>query len=147
MLEDLLSKYEYSENDFSETMYRKMEFYYKLLNTIKSAESPDGISYITKQELSVKMNCSPALIYKTVKILHELDNMVENVGRSMYKVHKTDIIEFGPINRYIKYLIFYKTHPNFMKLNWKEQADAMGIPFHEIQIVYGWIYTGIVEQK
>lgn len=135
------------KNDFSTTMYRKLEFIYKLLTYIKSFECTDGISYITKNQIAEYMGCSRSLIYKTIKILSQDGKMIDKIGKSQYKVYQTDIVTYGPFAKYIVFLYCTQNVPHFLELNWKQQASFMGIQYSQMQRIYSWVYIGLREMK
>ncbi len=147
MFDDFVKAKGLVKSDISETMYRKLEFNYTMLNYIKLFECEDGVCHITKKEIAEKMGCSPSLIYKTIKMLSQDGKMIEKIGKAQYKVYQIDVFSYGPYANYIAFSHCIQTVPDFLKLNWKQQAEIMGIPYSQIQRVYSWVNIGMREMK
>lgn len=147
MFDDFVKAKGIEKSDISPTMYRKLGFNYQMLTFIKSFESADGISYITKKEIAEEMGCSPSLIYKTINLLSQDGKMIEKIGKSQYKVYQTDVFIYGPFAKYLAFLFCTQKVPNFLKLSWTEQAKIMGISYEQIQRVHSWANIGMREMK
>ncbi|MHB8963310.1 MAG: hypothetical protein ACYC5K_09185 [Saccharofermentanales bacterium] len=139
MFEDYLATNQISEKDFIPAMYKKLKFNFELLSYIKSFENSSGVCCISQNKMATFMHCSQTLTSKAINDLHETDNMIEKISSGKYKVNHTNVIKFGIYRYFALFVIHHQLDPDFLKLDWKKQADAVGIPYREIQRIYEWI--------
>lgn len=100
----------------------------------------DGMSRITQQEIANQVGKSPSSISKTLRKLEKYDKCIEKIAPAVYKVNQKDILNFGPINRILKYGEILEKYPEIILKSLMEQSKFTDMSIEEIKMVQGYLY-------
>ncbi|CDM68442.1 Hypothetical protein CM240_1278 [Clostridium bornimense] len=126
----------YELKDIYEKYFRK---YKDILEVINLRKNQNNISEITQSEIASKLNISQTLVSKCLIRLEHSDKCVKRIKAVVYKVNHTDLMKYGPFNKFVKYLVAIVEIDNFMSLKLKEQAVILHMTKNEIKKVRAYI--------
>lgn len=122
--------------DIYEKYFRKYE---DVFNVINLRKNESNISEIAQSEIAFELNISSILVSKWLIRLERSDNCIEKIKAGVYKVNHTDLMKYGPFNRFLKYLVAIIENENIMNIKFKEQAEILQMTEDEIKMVRGYI--------
>jgi len=114
------------------------ELHSKLIQLLEEHKQEDGICHVSQTVLAKHFNCSYTLVGKRLERLRMFDDCVEQVKPGQYVVRQKDMMQYGLFAHIVKYLLVWKQSPEFRSMNQLEQATAMGIPIHKLQVILGY---------
>lgn len=126
----------YELEDIYEKYFKK---YKDILDVISLRKDESNISEITQSEIASQLNISQALVSKCLIRLEHSDKCIERIKAGFYKINHTDLMKYGPFNKFVKYLVAIVKSDNIVNLKFKEQAEVLHMSVDEIKMVRAYI--------
>lgn len=98
----------------------------------------DGNSRVVQKVIANKLSISQSLVSKCIIRLERSDKCIGKVIRGIYKVNHTNLIKYGPFNKFIKYCVAINNYSNFLRLSDKEKIAILNIDYEELKMVRGY---------
>lgn len=117
-----------------------IEKHEKMLNFMISHKDADGICTLSQGDIAEHLGLGRTTVKNMIDRLNILDDCVEKVGRSKYKVHYTELREqgiFREILRCLPQVIIW--HLEGTKSNLLEKAKLLNTTVKVVQILEGYI--------
>ena len=146
IMENLLKSKINLTPDGKSTLFEAHILQQKVVDLLLEYRNSNGISVVTPQELSVKLMISPALVAKIIKKL-QMCECVKILRPGYYEVQQTNLLERGPISKTMALVAVLSENSDFSQLPYIEQAEALHMTVHQLQMAYGYARTIISEES
>ncbi len=121
--------------DFCNRYFKK---YKDIVEIIENNKDCTGISKISQSEIAVQLGINTSLVSKCIRRLERSDKCIEKIKPSVYKVNHTDLIKYGPCQKFLKYCLAVAKYDGFLNLKCEERASITGMSKEEIIMVNGY---------
>lgn len=130
--------------DFCNKNFKK---YKDIINIIDTNKDDNGISRISQSEIANKLNISSSLVSKCIRRLEISDRCIEKLKPGLYKINHTDLIKYGPQQKFLKYCAEILKDIKFVYLTIKERANILEMSEEEVKMLNGYWCEFIKELK
>lgn len=127
--------------------YDLFKKYQDIIDLIKARVDSDGISRISQKELATSLNISQSLVSKCLIRLESSDKCIEKLGPGTYKVNHTDLSNYGPLSKVMKYCAISSKDEKISELSYTEQAKILNMTVEEIKMIHGYIQILVKIEK
>ena len=115
-----------------------MEKDIKIIILLEEFKGDDRLCRISQSRIVDVMNVSLSQVSKCIKRLIRTDNCIEKIAPGIYKVNKTDLLNYGPHRIFDKYFKLAVSSKGFLKKSWEEKAKLIGCSKDEIIMADGY---------
>lgn len=103
----------------------------KYIDTILENKKDDGLCYISKNEIAVKLEKSLSTVNNKIKAINKDELIIIENGKDTFKIKKENFRESKTVTNYLKLLKYFSIEGNYEK-NEKEIIKETGISYETI---------------
>lgn len=119
-----------------------IEKHEKMLDFMISHKDADGICTLSQGDIAEHLGVGRTTVKNMIDRLNTLDDCVEKVGRSKYKVHYTELREQGIFREILWCLpqvLLWISDGTSAKINYIEKAKRLNTTIKVVSIIEGYI--------
>lgn len=128
--------------NYMKELNKSIDKHIKMLNFMLSYKDADDVCSITQNEIAEYLGVGRTTVKNMIDRLNTIDDCVEKVGKSKYKVHYVELRErgiFKEILRCLPQFLLWILDGTSEKINYIEKAKRLNTTVKVVSIIEGYI--------